>query len=172
MVESQSIPRPSSAGSLPTVSTGDERMLATLVHLSVLLNLCTGWLGMLAALIVYLIYRERSKYIEFQALQSLLFQVATWILPTAAVIVLWIASFLLLPLFGVGLLLMPCAVIASLLLAVVPLAAAIYGIIGAVECGAGKDFRYWLVGAWTEKIFPGGKQSDIEKTLDGAFGTR
>jgi uncharacterized Tic20 family protein len=172
MVDSHPIPQRSSDTLFPPVSQSDERTLAALAHLSVLLTLCTGWIGMLAALIVYLVYRERSKYIEFHALQSLLFQVSAWILPTAIVIVLWITSFLLLLCFGLGLLLMPFAILASLMLAVVPLAAAIYGIIGAVECGYGRDFRYWVVGAWTEKIIPGGKIYGYEKTMDGASGTR
>jgi uncharacterized Tic20 family protein len=45
-----------------------------LAHLSVLLNLVTGFAGPVAALVIYLIYKERSRKIAYQALQAMIFQ--------------------------------------------------------------------------------------------------
>lgn len=155
------------AGILPFVAEGEERTMATLAHLSVLLNLVTGFLGLVGALALYLIYKDRSKYIGFHALQSLLFQLAGMIIPTIVVIALWASSIILIFLFGVGLLLMPFALLASLLLVAVLPAMVIYGIIGALQCSSGGNFRYWMAGEWTEKIFNGGKTNANEQAMGG-----
>lgn len=42
----------------PPLSPDDERTWAMLAHLSVLLNLVTGFLGIIAALIIYLLYKN------------------------------------------------------------------------------------------------------------------
>ncbi len=49
-----------------------------LAHLSVLLNLVTGFLGVAAALIIYLIYKDRSRYVAYQSMQAFLFQLLFW----------------------------------------------------------------------------------------------
>ena len=41
------------------LTPADERLWAMLAHLSVLLNLVTGFLGVVAALIIYMLYRDR-----------------------------------------------------------------------------------------------------------------
>lgn len=48
-------------------ATPEERQMAMLAHLSVLLNLVSGLGGPIAALILYLVYRERSRPIAFHA---------------------------------------------------------------------------------------------------------
>ena len=47
----------------------EERTWSALAHLSIFLNLVTGFLGPEAALIVWLVYRDRSSKVAFQALQ-------------------------------------------------------------------------------------------------------
>jgi uncharacterized Tic20 family protein len=49
-----------------------------LAHLSVLLNLVTGFLGVGAALVVYLVYKDRSRYVAYQAMQAFLMQLIFW----------------------------------------------------------------------------------------------
>jgi uncharacterized protein len=125
------------------LSANDERTWAMLSHLSVLLNLFTGFLGPVAALIIYLIYRERSRYVAFHAMQAMLFQLIAWIGGGILAGLAWTISGILAAIL-IGCLLMPIALVLSLL----PLAAVVYGIIGAIQTNQGQDFRYWLVGDW------------------------
>jgi uncharacterized Tic20 family protein len=53
--------------------SAEERQWAMLAHLSVLLNLVTALGGPIAAFLIYLFYRERSRYVASQALQALIF---------------------------------------------------------------------------------------------------
>ena len=44
-----------------TMSAEDERTWSILAHLSMFLNLLTGFLGPVVALIIYLVYKDRSR---------------------------------------------------------------------------------------------------------------
>ncbi len=131
------------------LSPADEHTWAMLAHLSVLLNLLTGFLGVVAALTIYLVYRERSRYVAFQAWQAFLFQLIVWGGGALLTVLAWTVSGLLAAVF-IGCLLMPLACLVSLL----PLAAVVYGVVGALECSQGNDFRYALVGEWAERFEP------------------
>jgi len=132
------------------LSPTDERTWAMLAHLSVLLNLVTGFLGPAAALIIYLVYRERSRYVAYQSLQSLLFQLIWWVGGGILAAIAWSVSGALTVIL-VGCLLMPLALLVSLL----PLAALVYGVIAGIQCNAGQDFRYWLIGDWVRSTLTG-----------------
>ena len=80
----------------------DERTLSALAHLSIFLNLFTGLLGPVAALIIWLVYRDRSSRVAFQALQSMWYQVGWLAILTAGWIVTGILTIVL-----IGFLLMP-----------------------------------------------------------------
>ena len=75
-------PRGSGGGSGPgmTTTTGmsptDENTWSVLAHLSVFVNLITGFLGPVVALIIWFVYRDRSERVSFHALQSALYQLA------------------------------------------------------------------------------------------------
>ncbi len=133
------------------LSPAEERTWAMLAHLSVLLNLATGFLGTIAALTIYLIYKDRSRYVAYQAMQAFVFQVIWWIGGGLLSAFAWTISGVLVAVFGLGCLLMPFAIIISL----APLVALVYGIIGAIETNQGKDFRYWLVGDWVRGTLTG-----------------
>ncbi|HSF81019.1 MAG TPA: DUF4870 domain-containing protein [Anaerolineales bacterium] len=135
---------PSSTETLPPLSHSDERTWSMLAHLSVLANLVTGFFGPLAALVIYLVYKDRSRYVGYHALQSFIFQLIWWIGGGTLAGIAWAISGALVAVVGLGCLLMPFA----LLITLIPLAALIYGVIGAVQCSQGVDFRYWLVGDW------------------------
>lgn len=126
-----------------TMSNADERLWAMLAHLSYLLNFVTGFLGLVAAFIIYLVYRERSAYVARQALQSTFFQLITWVGGGTIVAAAWVISGLLSAVL-IGCLCMPFALILTLAI----LAAPVYAIVGAIDCNAGRDFNYWLVGEW------------------------
>ncbi len=124
--------------------TKDERTWALLAHLSIFLNLFTGLLGTAAALVIYLVYKDKSKYVAYQAMQALIFQLAFFFGGGLLIGAVWLITGLL-SLVLVGLILIPIALILSLL----PIGCLVYAIYAAVETYHGKDFKYWLVGDWT-----------------------
>jgi len=114
-----------------------------LAHLSVLANLFTGFLGPVVALVIYLVYKDRSRYVAYHSMQSFVMQLIAWIGGGIVAGILWAISSVLTVVL-IGCLIMPIALLFSLL----PLAALVYGIIGGVQCNQGQDFKYWLVGDW------------------------
>ena len=136
-------PNPSPALPPQPLTPSEERTWAMLAHLSVLINLVTGILGPVAAFIIYIVFKDRSRYVAYQSLQSLIMQLIVWVGGGLIIGAAWTVSGLL-SVVGIGLLLMPFACLLSL----IPLVAPIYGIIGAVQTSEGKDFKYWLIGDW------------------------
>jgi len=114
-----------------------------MAHLSILLNVFSGFLGLAASLIIYVIYKDRSRYVAYHSLQSLFFQLVFWLGGSVLAGVAWAISGVLSAIL-VGLLCMPFA----LLLSIIPLGALVYGVIGGIQCSQGQDFGYWLVGDW------------------------
>ena len=84
------------------VSAADERSWAALAHLSALLNLFTGFLGPVAAFVVWLVYRQRSPMVARHAMRSVVYQ-SVWL---AALFIGWSVTFFLTA-FVVGILLWP-----------------------------------------------------------------
>jgi uncharacterized Tic20 family protein len=125
----------------------EARTWAMLAHLSILLNLVTGILGPLVAFIIYLVYRDRSRYVAYQSLQSLIFQLISWVGAGVLIVAIWLVTGIL-SLVLIGLFLIPFAIVATVLLGLLPLASLVYGVYAAIECNRGADFRYWLVGDW------------------------
>lgn len=138
------------SGETLTLPTSEERTWAMLAHLSVLANLLTGFLGPVIALIIYLVYKERSRYVAYHSLQSFIFQLIWWVGAGAVAGIAWVISGVLAVIL-VGCCLMPFALVVSLM----PIAALIYGVVGAVQCSQGNDFRYWLIGDWVRGTLTG-----------------
>ncbi len=132
------------------VPSSEERTWACLAHLSILLNLITGFLGIVTALIIYLVYRDRSRYVAYQAMQSLVFQLIFWAGMGVLAGILWVITVPLLFIL-VGFCLLPIAILVS----IAPLGAMVYGVVAAIQCNQGEDFRYWLVGDWTRGTLTG-----------------
>ena len=132
------------------LSPSDERTWAMLAHLSILLNLVSGALGVVAALAIYLLYRERSRYVAYHSLQAFFFQLVAWLGGGVLTAFAWGVTVPLIFLV-VGLFLIPLAVLVTLL----PAVAVVYGVVGAVQCSQGEDFRYWLVGDWLRDTLTG-----------------
>ncbi|MGC9348240.1 MAG: DUF4870 domain-containing protein [Anaerolineae bacterium] len=137
---------PSSASYEP-LSPSDERTWAMLAHLSVLLNLVTGFLGVAAALVIYLVYKDRSRYVAYQSMQAFLFQLIFWAGGGLLIGVMWAVVGALSAVL-IGLLLIPFAALLTLVFLLMPLLALVYGVVGAIQTSNGEDFRYWLVGDW------------------------
>jgi uncharacterized membrane protein len=93
-------------------------------------DLFTGFLGPVAALIIWLAYRDRSRRVAFHALQSTFYQ-AGWLVILAAG---WTLTGLLATIL-IGFLLIPTMVVVT----VVPFAHAGYA---AYEVSQGEEYRY------------------------------
>ena len=125
----------------------EEKTWAMLAHLSVLVNLFTGFLGGIFAIVIYFIYKDRSRFVAYHAMQAFIFQAITWLgagLLAAIFITLGsVFAILIIPLL--------CLVPGFLFLLAIP-ASLIYGVIGAVQVNNGEDFKYWQVGDWVREI--------------------
>jgi uncharacterized protein len=116
-----------------TMSAHEEKTWSILAHLSIFLNLFTGFLGPVVALVIWLVYRDRSPKVAFHALQSMWYQVAWLVLLGVG----WAFTGLLM-LILIGFLLVPVMA----LLTVVPFVHAAYA---AYRVGRGDDYRYPFV---------------------------
>ena len=156
------IPTPDTTPSSPS---SDDQAWAAIAHGSALVTVLLGALtggalclvGPLVPLVIWLVFRERSKFVARHAAQATLFQalllivtVAAGVGGLAAVAIAWWFGITLI--VGVGICLIPIALLLTLLWVVVvlglPVAALVYAAYGAYEVAQGRDFRYWLVGNW------------------------
>ena len=129
------------------LSQSDERTWAMLAHLSVLANLVTGILGPVASLVIYLVYRDRSRYVAYHSLQATINQLIWWVGGGALIGVIWAVTGLLSALI-VGLICIPFSLLLTIAILAMPLVSLIYGVVGAIQVSQGQDFSYWLVGDW------------------------
>jgi uncharacterized Tic20 family protein len=113
-----------------TMSPRDERTWSVLAHLSVFLNLLTGFLGPVAALVIWLVYKDRSNRVSFHALQSLWYQVAWMVILALGWTIAGILTVVL-----IGFLLFPVMIVATL----VPFVHMGYA---AYKVSQGVDYRY------------------------------
>ena len=118
-------------GAADPMSPRDERTWSMVAHLSVL----AGLMGLmpLGALIVWLLYKDRSPRVRFHALQAFWYQLAWIVIFTVYVLVTVVLSIVTLGIAAI--VLVPLA----FLLAVVPLA---HGCYAAYKVNQGVDYRY------------------------------
>jgi uncharacterized Tic20 family protein len=128
----------------PPLTPSEERTWAMVSHLSILANLVTGFLGPVIPLVVYLAFKDRSRYVAYQSMQAFIFQLIAWVGAGLLAVIAWTIGGVLAVIL-IGCLIMPLA----LLLSIIPLAALVYGVIGAIQTDQGQNFKYWLVGDWT-----------------------
>jgi uncharacterized Tic20 family protein len=114
-----------------TMSPEDERTWSIIAHLSVLVGLVG--LMPLGALIIWLVYKDRSRRVGFHALQALWYQVAWLVILVVGWFVTFVLSFVL-----IGLLFIPVMLIASL----VPF---VHGCYAAYKVSQGVEYRYPFV---------------------------
>jgi uncharacterized Tic20 family protein len=115
------------------MSARDENTWSVLAHLSVFVNLLTGFFGPVVALIIWFVYRDRSERLAFHAVQSALYQ-AAWAVILA---IGWTVTGLLMMVI-VGFLLLPVMI----LLSFVPFVHMAYA---AYKVNQGVDYRYPFV---------------------------
>ena len=128
-------PQPAAAAPVPMpLSPSDERTWGALAHLSSVLVLFTGLGGILAAGVIWLVYKDRSAYVGYQAAQSFWFQIAAIVAVTAFSLLTALLTYIL-----IGFCLIPVVFILGIV-------GFVYPLIGAYACSQGQDFKYILVG--------------------------
>jgi uncharacterized Tic20 family protein len=105
------------AAPVAPMTDADQRMWAMLAHLGGII------LGFVAPLIIWLVYRERSRFVEEQAKESLNFQIT--------ILIGWIVSWVL------AFILIGFALMALLIIAVI-----VFCIIGGLAANKGEAYRY------------------------------
>lgn len=128
----------------------EERQWAMLSHLGVLANLFSGFLGLAVPLVIYMVYKDRSRYVAYQSLQGLIFQLIWWVGGGVLTGIAWAITGTLSAVL-VGLICIPFACILSAM----PLVALVYGVYGGIQCNQGQDFKYWLIGDWFRNTLTG-----------------
>jgi uncharacterized Tic20 family protein len=154
--------------------TDEERLWAAVAHGSVWITFITGFLtagfsvpvSVFIPLVIYFMFRKRSDYVTFHALQAFVLQLigtlgalallviggAAWVvgLVVALIAVAILIGFVLVPVWGlVG--------VALLLVALgLPFAMLLFGTIAAIETHNGRDYRYPVVARWVDRQLAGG----------------
>jgi uncharacterized Tic20 family protein len=123
----------------------EERQWAMIAHLGVLVIL-----GPIVPLGIYMIYKDRSRYVAYQSLQALIFQLIWWVGGGIIAGIAWAITGVLSAVL-IGLLCIPVACVFSAM----PLVALGYGIYGGIQTSQGQDFKYWLVGDWMRSTLTG-----------------
>jgi uncharacterized Tic20 family protein len=132
----------------------NDKIMAALGHISVLLPL----IGLIAPIIIWTTQKEKSKYISFQVLQAIAYQLVMIFLYFVAMgcyMISFFATFLTIPLAGDGA--NPSSGVIGMLGFLIPFFIfglifiggglfILYGIVGAVFTIQGKDFRYFIIG--------------------------
>jgi uncharacterized Tic20 family protein len=116
------------------VITQDEKLWAMLAHLAGLLGYAVAFGQYIAPLVIYLIYKDKSRFVAFHALQSLFFQLGLLVATGLGLIITFLTC-------GVG----------AVLLIALAVGAVVYIIIAAIKANQGEWFEYWLVGDWARK---------------------
>jgi uncharacterized protein len=147
-------------------TTSEERTWATIAHLSTivtaLVGLPTGGLGGLLLVfvpfVIYLIYKDKSRYVAEQAAQAFALQIVATVgffvailVGVILMVVAWLITGLLSAIL-IGLILIPVALLLTLAIVLVwlvlPFVAGGLSIVAAVETGNGRNYRYPYLGEW------------------------
>jgi uncharacterized protein len=112
-------PQPGEFATGPLMNDSDQRMWATLAHISGLL------FGFLGPLVIYLVTKERGRFVRSQSLEALNFQI-TLAIAVVVGVVLGIAT------LGIGFLLLPLVGVAALVLM----------ILASIAANRGEEYRY------------------------------
>lgn len=151
------------------IPSSDERVLAALSHVSALLPL----MGVIAPIVIWVTQREKSKYVAFQSLQALAYQlvmIIAWILGMGCYLLSFFVIFAGM-IFGAAteslgsseLLVVMTSFFPLIVFGVILLVGfvfIIYGVVGAVNAFQGKPFRYIILGKRIESYLEQADQAD------------
>jgi uncharacterized Tic20 family protein len=132
----------------------NDKIMAALAHVSAMLPM----MGVIAPIIIWATQKDKSKYVAFQALQAIVYQllmIFAWFVGMSCYMLSFFSMFLTLPLasesggdpnsplfmfwFIVPFLILGVCIIGGVIFVV-------YGIVGAVMTFQGKEFRYAMIG--------------------------
>ena len=140
------------ASNSSTIVGQDERILAALAHLGILFQ----YFGVLVPIMIWLAYKDKSRYVAFQALQAMILQIILF-LGLLVGMIGYVGSIFLVT-FGSAFLqnsgelgpqeLAIMVVPGGLFMAMMCVYGlfVIYGIVGGILCLFGKNFRYLIIG--------------------------
>lgn len=119
--------------------TADEKLWGMLAHLFALLGYVVSLGQYIAPLVIYLVYKDRSKFVAFHALQSLFFQLLVLVVGIALVMFSIVT-------LGLGLLIALPALVALWI------AVLVYAIIAAIQANNGVWYELPFAGQWARNI--------------------
>jgi uncharacterized Tic20 family protein len=152
----------------PIETTSEERTIAALTHASSLLTLLVGFGtfglgGVIFAFVpflIYLSYKDRSKFVAFQAAQAFALQILGTVGWFVALIVGTVAIALVLAIITalsfilIGLILWPVAAIVipvfCIALIGAPFVGMAFAVVSSIEVMNGRNYSYPYVGPWVE----------------------
>lgn len=154
--------------------TDDERLWAAVAHASIWITMLGGIftvgfvipVSVFIPLVIYLMFRKRSDYVTFHALQAFVLQIiatlgvavlavvggTAWLIGMviAVLAIFVLAGIILVPLWGI------IGIALALLVFLTPLAALLFGTMATVETWNRRDYRYPLVARWVDRQLAGG----------------
>jgi uncharacterized Tic20 family protein len=161
-----------------SVTSPDERILAALAHITILVPL----MGVIAPIVIWVTQKEKSRYVGYQALQAVVFQlllVLTWFIGMGCYMASFFIAFIGMAglgagnsssnptsgpaeTFGILGVLIPFIVFGLLIIA--GFVFVIYGVVAAIQSLRGHAFRYAIIGDRVERFIQQGKP-EKEQTL-------
>jgi uncharacterized Tic20 family protein len=135
----------------------NDKIMAALAHISAVLP----FMGVIAPIIIWATQKDKSKYVAFQALQAVAYQllmILAWFVGMGCYMLSFFAMFIgipfagsqggkvdpsVAPLFALGVMI-PFIIFGAIFMGGALFV--LYGIIGAVQAFQGKDFRYIIIG--------------------------
>ena len=161
--------RETKLGGAPSVeTTSEERTVAALAHASSILTILVSVLslglgGVIFAFIPFLIYvsyKDRSRFVAYHAAQAFALQMAETVgwfvamIAFALVFAILVVITALLSVILIGLILIPVDVLVAIAMTVVLISAPFVGmafsLVATVETANGRDYRYPYIGQWVE----------------------
>jgi uncharacterized Tic20 family protein len=140
--------------------TQDERVMAALSHISALIAM----MGVIAPIVIWATQKEKSKYVGFQSLQALAFQltmIAIWIIGMGCYMCSFFGMFASITFASSGpsqsenpLLLIPVFIpfLTMGIMFIGIFVFIVYGVIGAIMTFQGKPFHYFIIGNRVERF--------------------
>ena len=125
-------PPPTSEAPVPAILTQDDKLWGMLGHLGAVLGYLGGIGQWVVPLVIFLIYKDKSKFVAFHALQSLIFQALVGLIVLA--ISAGTCFFFAIPAILIGL---GVSIIGAIVLG--------------LQANNGEWSEYPLVGAWARK---------------------
>lgn len=154
--------------------TNDEKLWAAVAHGSIwitaLISVMTVGvlvpISVFVPLVIYFLFRKRSDYVAFHALQAFVLQLVgtvgafallviggtVWLvgLAIALLAMVVLVGFILVPVWGL------VGIVLLFVTGLLPLASLLYGTIATIETYNGRDYRYPFIARWVDRQLAGG----------------